>query len=148
MTQFPVSATLEIKGLIRPAMLMSYIKVNAFFYGHRHISSGIYFVTKQVDRIDGKGYRTILSLTRFAGDEDAITTETEQVTYKVPKVTKRADGGLEGEFGGRSTSNYGRENNFGSSGNNPRITTYRDDSGNIVTGNASADSVMYNLNVN
>lgn len=32
-TQFPVKATLTIKGLLRPAMLMSYIKVNSYFYG-------------------------------------------------------------------------------------------------------------------
>lgn len=67
-------------------MLMSYVKVNAFFYGHRHIASGIYFVTKQVDKVDGRGYRTTLSLTRFGGDEDYIKKETEQYTVKVGKI--------------------------------------------------------------
>ena len=86
MTKFPISATLEVKGLVRPAMLMSYVKVNAFFFGQRHVSSGIYFVTKQVDKVNGDGYRTVLYLTRFAGDEDYIRKETEQVTYKVSKV--------------------------------------------------------------
>ena len=84
-TSFPISATLVIKGLVRPAMLMSYVKVNSFFYGHRHISSGIYFVTKQVDRVNGSGYRTELSLTRFAGDEDYIRKEKEKVKYTVAK---------------------------------------------------------------
>lgn len=68
-TQFPITATLVIKGLLRPAMLMSYIKVNTYFYGHKHISSGLYIITKQVDDIRGTGYRTTLSLTRVGGDE-------------------------------------------------------------------------------
>ena len=88
MTKFPISATLVIKGLLRPAMLMSYVKVNAFFYGQRHISSGIYFVTKQVDTVSGTGYRTTLSLTRFAGDEDYIAKEKEKVTYVVAKYSE------------------------------------------------------------
>ena len=83
MTQFPISATLTIKGLIRPAMLLTYIKVNALFFGQRHISSGLYFVTKQQDTVDGKGYRTTLSLQRFAGDDDYITSEQKTVSYQV-----------------------------------------------------------------
>lgn len=67
-TQFPISATLTIKGLLRPAMLLSYVKVNTFFYGNKHISSGLYIITKQVDNISGNGYSTTLSLTRIQGD--------------------------------------------------------------------------------
>lgn len=67
-TQFPISATMKIKGLLRPTMLMSYVKVNTYFYGHKHISSGLYIITKQVDTIDGNGYSTTLSLTRVQGD--------------------------------------------------------------------------------
>jgi hypothetical protein len=33
MTEFPISATIVIKGLVRSAMLMSYLRVNAYFYG-------------------------------------------------------------------------------------------------------------------
>lgn len=90
MTKFPISATLVIKGLLRPAMLMTYVKVNSFFYGERHVSSGLYFIIKQVDDIAGSGYRTTLSLVRFAGDEDAITTEMEERKYIIakPKVTQ------------------------------------------------------------
>lgn len=68
MTQFPITAKLTLKGLLRPAMLMSYVRVNALFYGQRHISSGLYVITKQQDTVDASGYRTVLSLTRVTGD--------------------------------------------------------------------------------
>lgn len=68
MTQFPISATLHIKGLLRPAILMSNVKINSYFYGKKHISSGLYIITKQVDTVDASGYKTTLSLTRIGGD--------------------------------------------------------------------------------
>ena len=71
MTRFPITATLTIKGLLRSAMLMNYVRINTYFYGQKHISSGLYVITKQEDRIDSSGYRTTLSLTRIAGDDDA-----------------------------------------------------------------------------
>lgn len=70
MTQFPITAKLTIKGLLRPALLMTYIKVNTYFFGHKHISSGLYIITKQEDSIDSNGYRTTLTLTRISGDTD------------------------------------------------------------------------------
>lgn len=75
-------------------MLMSYVKVNSFFYGQRHISSGLYFVTKQVDRVDGQGYRTELSLLRFGGDEDYITKQSSlSQNSTLPAVTSNSYGG-------------------------------------------------------
>ena len=68
MTQFPVTAKLTLKGLLRPALLMSYVRINSLFYGQRHVSSGLYVITKQQDIVDASGYRTILSLTRVTGD--------------------------------------------------------------------------------
>lgn len=68
MTQFPITATLTLKGLIRPSILMSYVKINVLFYGNKHLSSGLYIITKQQDTIDGSGYRTTLSLTRVGAD--------------------------------------------------------------------------------
>lgn len=68
-TQFPIKATLTIKGLLRSSMLMSYVKINTFFFGQKHLSSGLYTITKQLDHIDGSGYRTTLSLSRIGGDE-------------------------------------------------------------------------------
>ena len=72
-TQFPITATLTIKGLVRPAILMSYVKVNCLFYGARHMSSGTYIVTKHQDRIDSSGYKTTLTLLRIKGDDESST---------------------------------------------------------------------------
>jgi len=68
-TAFPIKASVTMKGLVRPQLLMSYVKINVYFYGQKHISSGIYCVTKQVDSIGGGGYRTTLELLRIKGDE-------------------------------------------------------------------------------
>ena len=69
MTQFPVEATVTIKGLARPSILMTYVKLNVWFAGGmKHISSGLYIITKQVDQIDSSGYKTTLTLLRVGGD--------------------------------------------------------------------------------
>ena len=68
MTQFPITARLTIKGLIRPTLIMDYVKINVLFYGQKHISSGIYVITKQEDKIDSSGYRTTLTLIRVKED--------------------------------------------------------------------------------
>lgn len=68
-TQFPIKATLTIKGLLRSSMLMSYIKINTYFFGQKHLSSGLYTITKQMDEISSSGYRTTLSLSRIGGDD-------------------------------------------------------------------------------
>lgn len=68
MVNYPISATLEIKGLIKPAVLMSYVYINSVFYGKEHYSSGYYVVTKQVDTISSSGYRTTLSLLKVGGE--------------------------------------------------------------------------------
>ena len=67
-TTFPITATVTIKGLIRPSILMSMVYVNCYFYGHRHISSGLYVITRQEDSIDANGYRSTLTLLRCGGD--------------------------------------------------------------------------------
>ena len=67
-TQFPITATITIKGLLRPALLMSSVKVNTFFYGRKHMSSGLYLITRQEDSIDANGYKTTLRLLRTGGD--------------------------------------------------------------------------------
>ena len=69
MTQFPIEATLTIKGLTRPSILMTYVKINVWFAGGmKHISSGLYIITKQIDQIDESGYKTTLTLLRVGGD--------------------------------------------------------------------------------
>ena len=67
-TEFPISAKVVIKGLFSPVMLMSYIKVNALFYGQRDMASGLYVVTAQEDSVSGNGCTTELTLLRVAGD--------------------------------------------------------------------------------
>lgn len=69
MTQYPITATLTIKGLLKPALLMSFIKINSYFFGKKHVTSGLYMITKQQDRVDSSGYKTTLTLTRISGDE-------------------------------------------------------------------------------
>ena len=68
MTQFPITVNLTIKGIVRPTLIMDYVKLNVLFYGNRHISSGVYVITKQEDKIDAAGYRTTLTLLRVGGE--------------------------------------------------------------------------------
>lgn len=68
-TQFPIQATLTIKGLTRPSILMSQVRINTVMYGQEHISSGLYIITKQQDKLDSNGYTTTLTLLRIGGDE-------------------------------------------------------------------------------
>ena len=64
MIKFPITATLTLKGLLKPIMLMDYININVVFYGQPHIASGVYAITGQVDYLSGAGYKTVLSLVR------------------------------------------------------------------------------------
>ena len=73
-TQFPINATIQIQGLLRPATLMQYVKLNVIFPGgNKHLSSGLYIVTRQIDNIGPNGYATNLGLTRIKGDMDKIS---------------------------------------------------------------------------
>lgn len=70
-TAYPINASVTMMGLLRPATLMQYVRLNVVFPGgHKHISSGLYLVTKQEDSIDNNGYKTTLGLTKIAGDDD------------------------------------------------------------------------------
>lgn len=69
-TQFPINATIQVQGLLRPATLMQYVRLNVIFPGgKKHLSSGLYIVTKQVDNLGPNGYATNLWLTRIKGDQ-------------------------------------------------------------------------------
>ena len=69
MTKFPVQANITIKGLVRPSILMTHVKLNVWFAGgKKHISSGLYIITNQTDTIDSSGYRTTLTLLRVGED--------------------------------------------------------------------------------
>ncbi len=68
-TKYPITANITIQGLLRPATLMQYLRLNVIFPGgHKHLASGLYIVTRQVDSITSQGYTTQLSLTRISGD--------------------------------------------------------------------------------
>lgn len=67
LTEYPINATITLKGLLRPAILMSYVRLRVYFFGVEHISSGLYIVTKQTDNISERGYYTTLNLTRISG---------------------------------------------------------------------------------
>lgn len=69
-TQFPIQATLTIRAVLQPILLISYIRINSFFYGIKHVSSGLYIVTKQVDKISSNGCKTELTLQRVLGDNE------------------------------------------------------------------------------
>lgn len=69
-TEFPIKAKLTVKGLLRPAVLMTHIRLNVYFYGRKHLSSGLYIITKQVDEVGYQGFRTTLSLLRVGKDEE------------------------------------------------------------------------------
>ena len=70
MTGFPIQVTLTLKGLTRPSILMNYVKLNVWFHGgQKHISSGLYIITKQEDKIDSSGYKTTLTMLRVGDDK-------------------------------------------------------------------------------
>jgi hypothetical protein len=70
-TKYPITATITIQGLLRPATLMQYLRLNIIFPGgHEHLASGLYIVTKQIDSINSQGYTTQLTLTRIGGDNE------------------------------------------------------------------------------
>lgn len=70
-TKYPITATITIQGLLRPATLMQYLRLNIIFPGgHKHLASGLYIVTKQIDSINSQGYTTQLTLTRISGDNE------------------------------------------------------------------------------
>ncbi len=80
MTNFPVTASLTIKGLLNPLMLMSYIKINHVYFGRKRITSGMYTVIGQTDTLDKNGFRTTLKLLRVAGDNQYLTTDARVAT--------------------------------------------------------------------
>jgi len=73
-TEYPIKASITIRGLLRPAILMSYVRLNVFFFGRKHISSGLYIVTKEQDSISEAGFKTTLNLIRIAADDEFTST--------------------------------------------------------------------------
>lgn len=70
-TEYPIKATITLKGLLRPAILMTHVRLNVYYYGQKHISSGLYIITAQQDWIGlGGNFKTTLTMTRISGDDD------------------------------------------------------------------------------
>lgn len=69
-TEYPINATMTIKGLLRPALLMEYVNLNIIYFGKKYVDSGLYIITKQVDNISERGCRTTLNMTRVDSPED------------------------------------------------------------------------------
>lgn len=61
---YPVSASVTIKGLMKPIVLMENVYVYAQFYGKEDLASGLYSITGQHDSISGGGCTTTLQLLR------------------------------------------------------------------------------------
>lgn len=80
LTRFPLTANLKVKGLVAPILLLTYVRVNNYFFGNKRITSGLYIVTSQVDTISGDGCRTTLGLTRVASDVESITIDGRVIT--------------------------------------------------------------------
>lgn len=74
-TDFPITAKLQCRGLLSPLLLLTYIKINCLYYGNKRLTSGIYIVTGQQDILNKSGYRTILSLTRVSGPNQHLTVD-------------------------------------------------------------------------
>lgn len=69
-TQYPLSATLTIRGLLRPTILMSKIDIGVIFYGRPYAGgTGSYIVTQQTDEIGLNGFFTTLKLVRVGSSE-------------------------------------------------------------------------------
>ena len=68
-TQYPLSATITIRGLLRPAILMSKVDLAIWFYGKLSIHTGQYVISKQVDEIGVNGFYTTLNMVRVSSSE-------------------------------------------------------------------------------
>lgn len=68
-TEYPIKAKLTLKGLLRPAILMTHVRLNVYYYGQKHISSGLYIITAQQDWVGlNSNFKTTLNMTRISGD--------------------------------------------------------------------------------
>ena len=65
-SSYPISATLTIKGLMKPILLIENVYIHAQFYGKKDIAEGIYTIIGQHDSISGNGYTTTLTLLKVS----------------------------------------------------------------------------------
>ena len=72
MTEYPIKAAITLKGLLRPAILMGYLRLNIYFFGKKHVASGLYIVTRQQNIIDTSGFKTNLNLMRIDSPDEGL----------------------------------------------------------------------------
>ena len=63
-SSYPISASVTIKGLMKPVVLMENVYIYAQFYGQKDMATGLYSIIGQTDSISGGGYTTTLQLLR------------------------------------------------------------------------------------
>lgn len=68
-TQYPITATITLMGLLRPSTLMTHINLNVVAYSRRLAISGLYIIIQQDDLINENGYTTTLKMLRIGGTE-------------------------------------------------------------------------------
>lgn len=71
-TEYPISATVKIQGVLRPTVLMSKVRLNILYYGNKDIYSGLYLINEEVDEIGLNGCWTTLKLIRTGGDNSVF----------------------------------------------------------------------------
>lgn len=67
-TEFPTRATVVLKGLLKPAIMMNYVRINNYFWGKKYLATGLYIILAQVDEVSEQGFRTTLQLLKVGGD--------------------------------------------------------------------------------
>lgn len=69
-TQYPISVTVTIRGLLRPAILMSKVDLGCLFYGRLYAGgTGSFVITSQTDSIGTDGFYTTLKMVRVGSSE-------------------------------------------------------------------------------
>lgn len=74
-TEFPITATLTVKGLSTYTLLLNYIKINVLYFGAKRSTSGMYIIVGQEDSLSGNGFKTKLDLLRVGGDNQYLTVD-------------------------------------------------------------------------
>ena len=63
---YPVSASVTIKGLMRPTMMMENVYVFSQIYGQEDLATGLYSIIGQTDSVGGNGCTTTLKLLKVS----------------------------------------------------------------------------------
>jgi hypothetical protein len=67
MVNYPISAILTIRGLIRPSILTTAVNINHWFYGQKFSTSGRYRIISDTVRLSGSGFFEDIGCLRVSG---------------------------------------------------------------------------------